>query len=92
MTIMSKRQALTLAALALEAEAAKDPGTFTEWYEAAAVIRAMLAEERGTGNGADRPPGAWSEVKTINGRQYLYWRWRADGKLKSQYVEPVREN
>jgi len=33
--------------------------------------------------------GSWIEVKTINGKQYEYKRWREDGKLKSKYLRKV---
>lgn len=91
LTEMNRKRALALAKVALEAVADDNPDVL-EWSQARAVIAAELAEERANGgNGSDRPPGAWDEVKTISGRQYLYWRWRQGGKTRSKYIGPVKE-
>lgn len=40
---------------------------------------AQRGSNGGQGNG-------WREVKTIKGHEYVYWRWREGGRLRSRYM------
>ena len=43
-------------------------------------------QHSGGGLPPDAPKGAWVEIKTINGHQYRYLRWREGEHRRSKYL------